>query len=61
MVARGTDAFALRAGKLLRWSFGGYGEWLGPTDLKQPVLLTPATSIAALRAGFRPAWHPSAS
>ncbi|MER8751233.1 hypothetical protein NKH57_18520 [Mesorhizobium sp. M1050] len=62
LVADGSDAYALRGGKLLRWSFGGYGP---PADFallegKTLSLLTPATTLAVLRQGFRPVWHPSA-
>jgi hypothetical protein len=42
------------------WSFQGYGqpEPLGP---KTPVeLLTPPSSVAVMRAGYRPALHPTA-
>jgi hypothetical protein len=61
MVAQGSDAFAIKGGKMWRWSFTGYeatpevANW--PTsDL---ALLTPPTTIAVLRAGYLPAWHPS--
>ncbi|MER9584854.1 hypothetical protein [Mesorhizobium sp. M0276] len=62
LVADGGDAYALRGGKVLRWSFGGYGP---PADFallegKTLSLLTPATTLAVLRQGFRPVWHPSA-
>ncbi|ESY75753.1 MULTISPECIES: hypothetical protein [unclassified Mesorhizobium] len=62
LIADGGDAYALRGGKVLRWSFGGYGP---PADFallegKTLSLLTPATTLAVLRQGFRPVWHPSA-
>ncbi|MER9139801.1 hypothetical protein NKI20_26750 [Mesorhizobium sp. M0830] len=62
LVADGGDAYALRGGKVLRWSFGGYGP---PADFallegKTLSRLTPATTLAVLRQGFRPVWHPSA-
>ncbi|MER8376801.1 hypothetical protein [Mesorhizobium sp. M1406] len=61
MVADGGNAYALRGGKVLRWSFAGYGP---PADFdllegKTLSLLTPATTLAVLRHGFRPVWHPS--
>jgi len=62
MVARGGQAFAIRGGRLLPWSFAGYGEPL-PLAAAEPadwLLLTPPTTLGALRAGYRPAWHPSA-
>ncbi|RWC30635.1 hypothetical protein [Mesorhizobium sp.] len=62
MVADGANAYALRGGKALRWSFAGYGP---PTDFgllesKTLSLLTPATTLAVLRHGFRSVWHPTA-
>ncbi|TPL07178.1 hypothetical protein FJ938_11860 [Mesorhizobium sp. B2-4-14] len=62
MVAEGSNAYALRGGNGLRWSFGGYGP---PTDFsslegKALSLLTPATTLAVLHHGFRPVWHPCA-
>ncbi|MFD2058354.1 hypothetical protein ACFSQT_36305 [Mesorhizobium calcicola] len=61
MVADGGIAYALRAGKALRWSFAGYGPLADVGLLGRPLaLLTPATTLAVLRHGFRPVWHPSA-
>ncbi|TGQ66089.1 hypothetical protein EN829_022505 [Mesorhizobium sp. M00.F.Ca.ET.186.01.1.1] len=62
MVADGGKAFALHGGKVLRWSFAGYGP---PADFGQLQgntlsLLTPATTLAVLRHGFQPVWHSSA-
>ncbi|MBZ9775592.1 hypothetical protein [Mesorhizobium sp. CO1-1-8] len=62
MVADGGTVYALRRGKTLRWSFAGYEQ---PNDFGMPngktlSLLTPATTLAALRHGFRPVWHPTA-
>ncbi|AZO41714.1 hypothetical protein EJ076_11805 [Mesorhizobium sp. M7D.F.Ca.US.005.01.1.1] len=62
IVADGGTVYALRMGKTLRWSFAGYGQ---PNDFgqlkgKTLSLLTPATTLAVLRQGFRPAWHPTA-
>ncbi|QPC94642.1 hypothetical protein [Mesorhizobium sp. INR15] len=62
MVADGADAFALRGGKALPWSFAGYGPPADFTRIGETALsvLTPATTIAVLRQGFQPVWHPSA-
>lgn len=62
MVAGGGKAYALRGGKALRWSFAGYGPsaGLGQLEDKALMLLTPETTLAVLRHGFRPVWHPSA-
>ncbi|RUX29727.1 hypothetical protein EOA13_11805 [Mesorhizobium sp. M7A.F.Ca.US.011.01.1.1] len=62
MVGDGGIAYALRGGRALRWCFAGYGP---PADFdllegKTLSLLTPATTLAVLRHGFRPVWHPSA-
>jgi hypothetical protein len=61
MIARGNQAFALNGGKALRWSFAGYGLPAGLEELASEALtvLTPATTLAVLRHGFEPAWHPS--
>ena len=62
MIAFGDRAFALRAGRLLPWSFTGYDS-PAPSCRTLPAgarLLTPPATVAALSAGYRPAWHPSA-
>lgn len=54
--ADGEDAFTRREGRVLRWSPEGWeaAEWQD-----KPVrLLTPPVSVAALRNGFKPRWHP---
>lgn len=62
MVFQNGSCFAKRNGRLRAWTFRGYGDaWhygeLAGFDI---WLATPATSIAALAAGYRPVWHPSA-
>ena len=62
MIAVGEHAFAKRGDEALPWAFYGYGtplEWRNLAS-QNPVLLTPETSIAALRNGYAPVWHPSA-
>ncbi|MBZ9674431.1 hypothetical protein [Mesorhizobium sp. ES1-1] len=61
MFAAGGNAFALRAGKARPWSFAGYGPPvdMGRLDGHGISLLTPATTLAVLRHGFQPVWHPS--
>ncbi|MDF1606811.1 hypothetical protein PZ897_01335 [Hoeflea sp. YIM 152468] len=51
--------YAVRAGKLLPWSFGGYTSPLEASALTgEPVyLVTPPATVAALRNGYRPAFH----
>jgi len=54
MVAVGGQAFAIMQGAVLPWSHSGYGQ---PITLPERAsLLTPAATVAALRAGYRPAW-----
>ena len=62
MVADGSIAYVLRAGKALEWSFSGYAKLVTFDHLaERPLrLLTPVTTIAVLRHGFTPVWHPSA-
>lgn len=59
MVADGPVAYALRGGVVVPWSFGGYGDPVSAGALDSRVLrvLTPATTLAVLRQGYRPAWH----
>jgi hypothetical protein len=63
MVTDGAGCYALRGGAALRWSFAGYDKPVAPASLSgQPLhLLTPATTLAVLRLGYRPVWHPSAT
>jgi hypothetical protein len=63
MLAADDRAFAIRAGRILPWSFEGYGPALPskaatiPTALR---LLTPPATVAALAAGYAPVWHATA-
>jgi hypothetical protein len=53
-------AMALRAGRVLAWA---PGAWCAASPLDPATIvdvLTPPTSLAALRRGYRPAWHISA-
>ena len=62
MITDGSDAYALRGRRALRWSFDGYGDAidLSSIDSETHRVLTPATTVAVLAAGFEPVWHPSA-
>jgi hypothetical protein len=56
MIVRDGRAFAVRAGVLLPWSFAGYAA---PTPLDPNALaevLTPPSTVAALKGGYRPLW-----
>jgi hypothetical protein len=51
------DAYILVHGRAFRWSAQGYE---GPLHIPRPdALLTPPSTLGALRAGYRPALHPS--
>jgi hypothetical protein len=53
-------AFAVRGPALLHWASTGYiGARPRPRNLMVDVLTPPGT-LAALSAGYRPRWHPSA-
>jgi hypothetical protein len=39
----------------VRWSFGGYGERRPHVAAARVSVLTPRSTVAALRAGYRPA------
>lgn len=58
VVSSGAEAFLFDGEAFRRWSFAGYGlAQSAPPDMR---LLTPASTVAALRAGYRPQVHPSA-
>jgi len=53
-------AYLLWQGKLLIWSPGGYHTRRGRPNGVTVSVLTPASTVEAIRAGFVPAVHPSA-
>ena len=57
MVEAGKTILALHAGRAWPWGFGGYGR--SQTLPSAARLITPAATVAALKAGFRPVRHPS--
>jgi hypothetical protein len=61
MIAQGERFFARHGDRLRRWSFWRYGDAFDLDDvaLASVGLLTPATTVAVLRAGYQPVWHPS--
>lgn len=59
MVAIGGRAFAVRGDVLLPWSQAGYGPPVARPG-GEAAVLTPPSTLAALRAGYAPLWHPSA-
>jgi hypothetical protein len=59
MIARDGQPYAVRSGKLLPWTFAGHGA---PTPLDPNAaadVLTPPSTVAALRAGYEPLWPES--
>jgi hypothetical protein len=56
MIARDREPYAVRSGKLAPWSFAGYGA---PATLDADALvdvLTPPSTVAALKGGYKPLW-----
>lgn len=62
VLRHGDRYLALRLKTLLAWSFEGYGASIdiAQLDAGELSVVTPATTISVLRAGYRPVWHPSA-
>lgn len=59
-VALGEAPYAVKGGRLLRWTPGGYdGSVKRPAGGKAEVL-TPPLMLKVLRGGYRPRWHLSA-
>ncbi len=59
MVRLGGETHAVKQGQLLAWSHQGYGQRQRLPGGEAEVL-TPPTTLRALRAGYMPLWHPSA-
>ena len=59
MIAHGDKPMALRGNGTFAWSYAGYSPALArPTG--EVEVITPPSTVAVLREGFGPAWHPSA-
>jgi hypothetical protein len=59
MIARDGRAYAVRSGRLLPWSFAGYGA-PAPLDADAVAdVLTPPSTVAALKGGYKPLWAKS--
>jgi len=56
---RGTPGLLI-AGRVLPWSFTGYGAAVAVPPESRVDLLTPPASVAVLAAGYRPLLHPTA-
>src|SRR5262249_37058865 len=59
MVRAGAGAALWIAGRLLPWSFAGYGAALS-LPASEVELLTPPATVGVLAAGYRPMVHPRA-
>ncbi len=60
MLAIGEQAYAVRDGRLLRWSFTGYDDERPFDSFDSATLLTPALYVQILAAGYEPRWHTAA-
>src|SRR5262249_37407186 len=59
--AWGGRAYLVRGDSLLAWSPGGYGERRRRPQGAEGKVLTPPSTVAAIRAGYVPEVHPSAA
>jgi hypothetical protein len=56
MIVRDGRAFAVRSGALQPWSFAGYGPPARLATDRVVEVLTPPSTVAALKGGYRPLW-----
>jgi hypothetical protein len=57
VVAAAGEAYTLAQGRAFRWTAHGYDE---PVEIPRAhALLTPPSTLGALRAGYRPVLHPT--
>ena len=61
VVALPDGAFAVRGRDLLQWTAAGYERRMPRPHGTTVHVLTPPSIVAALAAGYRPRWHPSAA
>jgi hypothetical protein len=64
LICAGGNFYAILNGEALPWGFAGYGPATGLADLAAISLVTvvtPMSTVSALRSGFRPVWHVSIS
>jgi hypothetical protein len=61
MVFHDERPFAKRDGELRAWTFRGWGDaWdFFELSMSDVWLITPPATVAVLRGGYRPVWHPS--
>jgi hypothetical protein len=60
VAAWGAQPYLVRGDYLLAWSPGGYGERRRRPKGAEVKVLTPPSTVAAIRAGYAPQVHPSA-
>lgn len=60
MIAIDGKPHAVRMGMALGWSFDGYDMAIPLMRVDSALLLTPPSTVEALRSGYAPTWHPSA-
>jgi hypothetical protein len=53
--------YAVRGADLINWTAAGYGGARRRPRSGKAAVLTPPLMLKVLRAGYQPAWHPSAS
>jgi len=58
MVQAGAAYFLIARGTVMRWSMAGYRR--AGDVIENAMLLTPPSTLRAMRAGYRPVLHPSA-
>jgi hypothetical protein len=58
MVAAEGESYLIAQGRAMLWSFAGYLACV--IDLQDAVLLTPPSTVKAMRAGYEPVLHESA-
>jgi hypothetical protein len=57
VIAAAGEAYTLAQGRAFRWTARGYA---GPVEMPRAnAVLTPPSTLGALRAGYRPVLHPS--
>jgi hypothetical protein len=62
MLSRGEQCYAKYGDSLRKWTWSGYTNIFRHHDFAQTGMkrLTPPATIAVLRAGYQPIWHPTA-
>lgn len=60
VIARGSEAFAVRGNALLRWTPAGYGGGSKRPCGETVDVLAPPAILKVLAKGYQPGWHPSA-